>query len=137
MKTPGRAEDHQPPPVLVGRRPGVGGAEDGADRNRGDDQSLFEAAQAEVVLDEEQSPGDDAGVVAEEEPAETGDGRGQNYVAARPSPRRLKLVAHSGATVYRPADGPDGRRRTVKSPPICGFCGFVSAPPLALRGAAA
>ena len=44
----GGEQDHQPPPVAVGGRPGERGAGHGADRHRGDDQALGEAAELEV-----------------------------------------------------------------------------------------
>jgi hypothetical protein len=95
----GCQQDHQAAAVAVGRGPGKSGAGDGSDRHRGDDQTLGEAAEAEVALDEEQSPGDHTGVVAEEQPAEPGDRCSQDYVAPCPTPRGLHPVAHPGATV--------------------------------------
>ena len=89
-------EDHQPPPVGVGGWPGDRGAADGADRDRGDDQALGEAVEAEVPLDEEQRPGDDAGVVAEEQAAEARDRGGQDDVAPRPPGGLLRSPGHSG-----------------------------------------
>jgi hypothetical protein len=83
----GRGEqDHQPPAVAVGGGPGEGCAADGPDRHRGHDQALSEAAEVEVALEEEQRPGDDPGVVAEEQPAEAGDRRRQYDVAPRSAP---------------------------------------------------
>jgi hypothetical protein len=76
-----------------------GGAGHRPDRHRGDDQALGEAAEVEVTLDEEQRAGDHARVVAEEQPAETGDRRRQHNVALRPPPGRLKAVAHPKGTV--------------------------------------
>ena len=90
----GGEQDHQPPAVGVGGRPGERGAGDGADRDRGDDQALGEAAEVEVGLDEEQGAGDDAGVVAEEQPAEPGDRRRQDHVAPRPPRGRLRSLVH-------------------------------------------
>ena len=92
-------QDHQPAAVAVGGGAGDRGARDGADRDGGDDQALGEAAEAEVVLDEEQRRGDDAGVVAEQQPAEAGDRRRQHDVSACASPRGLQTVAHRAATV--------------------------------------
>jgi hypothetical protein len=66
----GGDQDHQPPPVGVGGRPGDRGAADRADRDRGDHQSLGEAAEVEVLLDEEQGAGDDPGVIAEQQAAQ-------------------------------------------------------------------
>jgi hypothetical protein len=63
-------QDHQPSPVAVGRRTGKRSPGHGPNRHRGDDQALGEAAKVEVDLDEEQSSGDYAGVVAEKQPAE-------------------------------------------------------------------
>ena len=93
----GGEQDHQPPAVVVGGRAGDRGAADGADRDRGDDQALGEAAEAEVGLDEQQGPGDDPGVVAEQQPAEAGDGRGQDHVAPRPPRGRLRSPVHAAA----------------------------------------
>jgi hypothetical protein len=87
---------------LVRGRAGEGGAEDRADRHRGDDQALGEAAEVEVGLDEEQRPGDDAGVVAEKQPAEARDRGGEDDVSPR-SPRGfLGPDAHPAAepTLY-------------------------------------
>ena len=77
--------DGEVDPPRTERRQG----EDRADRDRGDDQSLGEAAEGEVGLDEEQGAGDDAGVVAEQQAAEAGDRGGQHDVASRPSRRGL------------------------------------------------
>jgi hypothetical protein len=74
---------------VVRRRPRERRSADCADRHRGDHQALHEAAEGEIGLEEQQRPGDDGGVVAEEQSAETGDGRGQDNVAARPPPGRL------------------------------------------------
>src|SRR6185312_3306986 len=79
-----REQDHQPTAIVVGGGPGDRRPADRPDRHRGDDQSLGEAAEVEVPLDEEQGAGDDAGVVAEEEAAEPGDRRGQDHIASRP-----------------------------------------------------
>jgi hypothetical protein len=113
-------QDHHAAPVAVGGRAGEGGAGDGADRHRGDDQALGEAAEVEVALDEEQGAGDDAGVVAEEQPAEAGDRRRQHHVAPCPAARSLQPVAHPAATVPRPPDGrsdgdPDTSLRILRS----------------------
>src|ERR1044072_709135 len=87
-------QDHRAAPVAVRRRPRDPGPHHGADRYRGYDQTLLEAAEIEVALDEEQSPGDDAGVVAEKQPAESGDRRRKHHVAPRPAARRIEPVAH-------------------------------------------
>ena len=97
----GGEQDHQPPPVAVGCWPGERGPGHGADRHRRDHQALRKAAEVEIGLDEEQRPGDDTGVVAEQQPAEPGDRSRQHHIAARPPPGRLKTVAHPAGTVYR------------------------------------
>ena len=83
MKTRGRDEDHQPAAVAVGGLAGEGGAQDRADRDRRDHHALLEAAQVQVVADEQQRAGDDARVVAEEEAAEPGDRGREDDVALR------------------------------------------------------
>lgn len=94
---PGGEQDHQPPPVGVGGRPGDRGAADGADRDRRDDQPLGEAAEREVVLDEQQGAGDDAGVVAEQQAPEAGDRGGQDHVAPRPLRGGIRSLVHPAA----------------------------------------
>ena len=74
----GGDEDHQPAAVRVRQAAGEHRADDGAEGHRGDDQPGLEARQAEVRGDEEQGARDDAGVVAEQQSAETGDRGGHD-----------------------------------------------------------
>ncbi len=89
-----RDQDHQPPPVGVGRRPGDRGPADRPDRDRGDHHPLGEAAEVEVLLDEEQGAGDDPGVVAEQQAAEPRDRGREDHIAPRSARRRLRSQAH-------------------------------------------
>ena len=75
-------EDQHPAAVGVREPAGEAGAEHGADRHRADDEPGLEAGEVEVRGDEQQRPGDDAGVVAEQQAAEPGDRRRHHDVAA-------------------------------------------------------
>jgi hypothetical protein len=123
----GGDQDRHPPPIAVGGRPGDGGAGDGADRDRGDDQPLGEAAEAEVALDEEQGAGDDTGVVAEQQPTEPGDRRGQHDIALGPPARGLEPLVHPAANVQRRSDRPP-------TGDFAGVCGIVAGRPLDVAG---
>ena len=70
-------------PIQVGHSPGGKRADHGADKQQARDEFLLERGEpAEVFLDEQQRPGDHAGVVAEEQAAERRDRRAHRDMPA-------------------------------------------------------
>jgi hypothetical protein len=78
-----RAQHRGPAACPVGDPPARQRADQGSDQQDAGEQFLVEGRQAgEVLADEQQRPGDDPGVVAEQQPAERSDRRAEKDMAA-------------------------------------------------------